>query len=250
MRKQVACAIAALAFILGSSTANAVPIEISFTGTDLGGSDVVSGGFNFETDLLFRSTSPGMPPFAAFTDWQPTDPAVPLAYFRGGGYDVSFPYFGGSRYSSIQFTDGCTEPGCVSADDNFSLFAFSADASEAELFAGFTGTYNTYTLLFLPLATGFGAELFDTSTVEPTAALTLPLGQVLGIFSDWTYDCVEGICSSTQNAQVTFFTDTVTRTTREVPEPGTLSLFSAALFSLLMLRRRSACTNACGGMPR
>lgn len=237
MKKQVACALAALACTVGiTGTARAVPIEISFTGTELGGTGAVSGGFNFETDRLFRDTPPGIPPLAAFTDWQPTDLTAPLASFSGGGYDVVFPSLGGSNYSSIQFIDGCNEAGCPSPDDHFTLFAFNSEAP-ADLAPDFTGTYSAHTLLFLPLANGLGTEQFDTSTVEPAAITTLPMGQVLGIFSDWRYDCFAGACASTQNAQVTFFMDSVTRTLHEVPEPETLSLFAAAGLAFLLRRR-------------
>ena len=243
MKKLVVRALAAAVVTLGFTVAaQATPMYFDFTGTVLGSpGSAVTGGFNFEIDRLYSAPAPGQPQLVTFIDWQPTGLSAPLAFLNFGDRNVEFPAYGGINYLYSQFNDACT-PGeeCpASASDHWSIFASTSEQPEAGTAPDFTGSMRAAYLFFLPLD-GLPQDTFDASTVDPTAILTLPLGNTLGIYSEQLIDCVRGECTYSNPYQLTFTIDSVSRGLgpRSVPEPGTFGLLGVALVGMFFVRRR------------
>jgi len=243
--KKARTRVAAAALSLGfASLAQAIPIYFDFTGTINGAGTTLAGGFTFETDRLVEA-SPN-PALRSWIDWQPVDPAEPLAYLAFGGRDVTFSPGAGTTYALMNFSDACPSTGCPPQQvENFSLFAGSTDG---EFTADFTGSINTYSFYFssaafvrlpdFPFIQGF--DYFDGAQLDPTSIVSLPLYDAFGYFSEDTYDCVDGSCVSSGPRDFGISIDTVTRGigARSVPEPGTLGLSGAGFLAALLMRRR------------
>jgi hypothetical protein len=245
-RTTVRSAIAA-AFVLGiTTTAHAVPLYFDFTGTVQDGSGAaVSGGFTLETDR-FTGSMPN-PAISSWVDYEPANRVESVAHIAFGGQDISFPTGPGSSYVVINFFDGCTPAACSGSQfDNFGLFALAADR---EIVPGFTGTYSSQSFYVAsaairqepgsPVREAF--DYFDAAQVDPTSAVSLPLYDLIGFYSQSTYDCVDGACVANELSSSFGFTiDSVERGlgSRSVPEPGTLGLLGAGLLAAHWMRRR------------
>jgi hypothetical protein len=263
------CHGAGAAFIAVSfaGTAQAVPLYFDFTGTTTGYSytypspdgspttvdgyalgETVTGGFNFETDRLYDAGTFGFQ--HSWVDWQPANLTEPLTFLSFGGRDVSLPaYPDGSKYTVVSFVDACTPTCNPGWQDNFNLFTTSIDQEITT--ADFTGTTHRSSLFVssaaytivpdYPYQEGF--DYFDGATVDPFSIVSLPLFNMIGIYSEETVNCVAGACTN-QSLQFNFSLDSVTRgigPRASVPEPGTLGLFGmTALIALRLRRRRSA----------
>ena len=265
MNRIVSGALCAAVLAGFSVDAAAVPIYFDFTGTMTGNSatgigpdnavpategyslgGAISGGFTFETDRLYPSDIP--PNGRIWVDWQPVDPAEPLASLNFGGRNVSFPLFTGLNYSDMSFGDNCTPDGCPpNISEGFTLFASSADHEFIP--ADFTGTYRSSSLMVFSTAETRVPDFpyyqtfdyYDLSTIDPSSIVSLPLYDTLGVYVEETDTCVSGSCTYS-NLQFSFSLDSVTRgigpRATGVPEPGTLGLFAASGLGLLLFRRR------------
>lgn len=245
-RTTVRSALAA-AFSLGTiATAHAVPLYFDFTGTIQDGSGtVISGGFSLETDRLTGSAP--IPAIRSWVDFEPANRVESVAQLAFGDRSITVPAGPGSSYVVINFFDGCTPAACSNQQfDNFGIFASTADR---EIVPGFTGTYSSQSFYFasagitrLPDAPFIEAfEYFDAAQVDPTSVVSLPLYDVIGFFSEDTFDCVDGACMSLgQGTSFSFTIDSVERGvgSRSVPEPGTLGLLGAGLLAAHWMRRR------------
>ncbi len=272
MRRTLASAAAGAVVTAFMGVAQAVPIYFDFTGTmtgnsatsigpdgnvpategySLGGS--ISGGFTFETDRLYPSDIP--PNGRIWVDWQPVDPAEPLAFLSFGGRDVSLPQYTGLNYTDMSFGDNCTPDGCPPGiNEGFSLFASSADQPFID--ADFTGTFRTSSVMVFSTAETRVPDFpyyetfdyFDLSAIDPYSIVTLPLYETLGLYVEETDTCVSGSCTYS-NLTFSFSLDSVTRGVGPraiaVPEPDTLGLFAAAGAGFLLFgRRRRPATHA------
>jgi len=276
MKRIVTASTAALAACLLAGTAEAVPFHFDFTGTTTGSSysypmpagapttvdgyslgQAVNGGFNFDTDRLYDAGTFGFQ--HSWVDWQPTNLTEPLAFLSFGGRDVSLPaYPGGSSYSDVSFVDACTPTACEPGwAENFSLYATSSDR---DITADFTGTSHRTSIFFdsaalirladYPFFQNY--DYFDGASVDPLSILSLPLLDMIGIYSEETIDCVSGACTSLDR-QFSFAIDSVSRgltPATAVPEPGTLELLGAATLAALLLARRRKPTSALLRSPR
>jgi len=255
MKKSLARTAVAVAAFVVAGIAQAVPVYFDFTGTITGSSvsppdglmgSPLSGGFNFETDRLLEAPplTSGQSTQYTFVDWQPSGLSEPFAFLNFGGGSLSWPNYE-SSYSLINFFESCSVSGCPpQTGENFNLQATTGDAWSPD----FTGTMRTNFLFFLsaaetrlpdyPFFESF--NYFEPEDVAPTSIVTLPLYSLVGLFSETSYSCVEGACSTIEDRQYTFSVDSVSRGEgpRPVPEPGTLELFGVALAGMLFLRRR------------
>jgi PEP-CTERM motif len=241
--RSLTAAVIAIAF---AAAAQATPIYFNFTGTNFGNSNPpldgaalgqpVSGGFIFETDRLTRSEQPGQ---VAFTDWLPTDPALPLAFLSSPGRDVALPAYGGSNYSFINFNFPCVSgPGCESVQpDTVTMAASSSELPTDGVAADFTGTLRGTFIYF-----GATFQSPDTSlnsySIDPAAILGATLSNGFGVYEEDLWNCVSGECDSSYRS-FSFSMDSYSASVG-VPEPGSLGLMAAALFALIFMRRRRA----------
>jgi hypothetical protein len=245
-RTTVRSAIAA-AFSLGTiATANAVPLYFDFTGNIQDGTGTaISGGFSVETDRLTGSAP--TPAHRSWVDFEPANRAESVAHLAFGDRNITVPSGTGTSYVVINFYDGCTPADCPNHQfDNFGVFASTVDR---EIVPGFTGTYSSQSFYVasagitrLPDAPFMEAfDYFDAAQVDPTSIVTLPLFDLIGFFSEDTFDCVDGACVALgQGTSFSFTIDSVERGvgSRSVPEPGTLGLLGAGLMTALWMRRR------------
>jgi hypothetical protein len=257
MQRNVARRATAAALALGfAGLAQAVPLYFDFTGTVVGetvppmdGGEVgnaVSGGFTFETDRLFpTSPAPLGDGFQhTFVDWQPTGLTEPFAFLNFGGRSLTWPNYE-SNYSLISFGEACSPSGCApQTGENFNLQAHSQDIWNPD----FTGTMHSSFLFFMSAAQTRIPDFpffeyfnyFDPEDIVPTAIVTLPLYDLVGVYAETVSSCVAGACTTIEDRQFGFSIDSVSRGEgpRSVPEPGTIGLLGAALFLCFALRRR------------
>lgn len=255
MKKHLARAAAAAVALGVASLAQALPLYFDFTGTVTGHTlppteggvmgNAVSGGFNFDTDRLFPSSVPlGEGTQYTFVDWQPANLTEPLAYLNFGGRSLAWPSYE-SNYSLINFLEACPISGCApNTSENFNLQAHSQDVWSED----FTGTRHSSFLMFIsagqtrlpdfPFFESF--NYFEPEDAVPTSIATLPLHDLLGIYSETVSSCVSGVCTTIDDRQFNFSVDSVSRGvgSRSVPEPGAFGLLGAALAGMWLLRRR------------
>ncbi len=234
MKKSLAlCAIAATITSGFSGVAQAVPVYFDFTGTISGTGSAISGGFNFDTDRLLFAP-PALNSQYTFVDWHPEGLTEPLAFLDFDGRQVRYPVFD-TYYNLVSFVDQCSSDPCPGAGDNFNLMSITNDTTPVD----FTGTFRSSSIMVF----AFGPldhDYVNGSTALPIDIVTLPLHQLVGIFSESEQSCVLGVCSTVHGNSINFTLDTVSRGVgaRSVPEPGTLGLFGVALAGMWVLRRR------------
>jgi hypothetical protein len=228
------------------ATAHAVPLYFDFTGNIQDGSGTaIAGGFTLETDRLAGSAP--TPAHRSWVDFEPANRVETVAQLAFGDRNITVPAGPGTSYVVINFFDGCTPAECSNQlFDNFGVFASTVDR---EIVPGFTGTYSSQNFYFasaginrLPDAPFIEAfDYFDAAQVDPTSIVSLPLYDMIGFFSEDTFDCVDGACVSLgQGTSFSFTIDSVDRGvgSRSVPEPGTLGLLGGGLLAAYWMRRR------------
>ena len=254
MKKNLMCGLAAAAFAMGfAAAANAVPIYLDFTGkvtvATVGDEALLgtsmSGGFSFETDNMFVYDSSGPARQLSFTQFTPAATSDPLGYLNIGSERVTWaanPYNG---YGGVVFVDACA-PVCVPGwGENLSWNAINND-----FVSGADGTFTSRSLGLISANTirypdypfvEF-LDYFDANDVTAVSGVTLPLYELVGVYSEEKYTCVGGECQSAGQRLFNFSVDGVTRGVGPrdvpVPEPGTFGLFAAAALGALVLRRR------------
>lgn len=236
MKRILARAVAAAALSLGfAGSAQAVPMYFDFTGTVLGTGEVVSGGFNFESDRMLDLGPSGSQ--YSFVDWQPTDLTEPLAFLNFDGQTVSIPRYA-VNYGMVTFSEGC--PGSCSPylGEFFSVAAYTNDLLPADGI----GTLRNESISIFAFGDG-EIDYFNGATAMPVDIVSLPIYNVVGSYYQQVSICDAGGCTHS-GKELQFQIDTVTRGIgpRSVPEPGPLGLFGAAVAGLFFVRRRATST--------
>ena len=247
-RNLARAAIAALA-MASAGLAHAVPIYFEFMGSvsqpssTIGVGTAVSGGFNLETDRLLSAGPPASGIQYSFVDWQPTGLTQPLAFIDFAGTHQEVPAYA-TNYALVNFVDGC-QPLCNTQwAEDFNIGAYSSD----DWSEGFTGQlrsssislFNIYQTQQPDFPYYQGYDAFDGATAVPLDTISLPLSYLDGTYAESIADCVDGNCTTTSYEYFVFRVDTLNRgiVASSLPEPGTLSLFAAALFFAFVRRRR------------
>jgi hypothetical protein len=239
----VRCLAAALIAFGFAGTSQADPVYFNFTGTNIGGSlpglpdaaigQSVTGSFIFETDRLFRTESPGQ---VSFIDWQPTNPALPLATVSYGGRDVLFPVYDSSNYNFFTFNVPCASDPCAPAQpDGMNMGAESSTRPAEGIPVDFTGTYRS-SFLFLFGSVSWTDPSIDSSNVGANDLLDLVLSNAFGVYSESVTTCNAGDCAF-DSRSFSFSIDSYAAVT-PVPEPGSLGMMGIGIAALLFLRRR------------
>jgi hypothetical protein len=245
-------ALTALAFGM-TNTAMAEPVYMDFTGlitaTSGGGAPegtAISGGFTFDTDRMFRNDLDLSSPYRqiTYTDFSATGFADPIAYVNLAGQSSSWGTDGNFTYGWLGLVDTCTPTACLGGwAENLS---WNADTNS--FVSGQDGTYtqryisvlSTHTAPIPDFPYKQTLDYFDGNTVTAFSGVTLPLYDLIGLYSESTYECAGGSCTTASQYQYNFSIDSIDRGigARPVPEPGTTGLLAAALGGLMFFRRR------------
>jgi len=238
-------AVAALA-VGFAGVSQAIPVQFDFSGTVDDGTRG-TGQFIIETDGLVQLAFGGPDyPQKTFTDLLgPQNRPTPiLGSFTANSttYDLGSYLPGGN--GNVNFVDVC-RPDCLPGwSENWSLSLYQQDFPYASPQPA--GGY-TYRSLYFISQTPYDIDhtqsfdFLDNSVTRPEDILTLPLLQLGAVFYEETVNCSTGVCSRVRNVEYHVNVDTVTRgvVSTSVPEPGTLTLFAAALAGLFFVRRRA-----------
>jgi hypothetical protein len=246
-------ALAALV-LTSTNTALAEPVYLDFTGTITASSQggapsgtAVSGGFKFDTESLYRSEYEISPPYRqiSYGVYGATGLADTIATLDVGGQVSTWGSSSDLTYGYLGFVDVCQPSGCLAGwGENLSWTAITDN-----FVSGTDGTFTSRALTVSSANTRRFPDYpfvefldyFDGDELTVLSGVTLPLYELIGIYSEQTFTCVAGQCAENSYSLYNFSIDSIDRGIGErvaVPEPATLGLFGLAVGGLLLSRRR------------
>lgn len=231
---------AALFVLATASTAQAVPIELIFSGTRYNG-ERATGTFEFDTSYLIEERYRNSRVYSNLLSLQTRSTPFRATYQTQDRTDVLGDVVA-NDYGYIGFNEAC-QPQCTSwAVENFgvTLISFPAPFGEAYPPGGVERFFSFISMSPFDPVAGTFTDYFDLDDITVDSIMTMPLRDIQLNYQESFDDCSSGTCIMNITRSETVYVDSVIRRTRSVPEPGTLGLLGAGIAAAFVARRRRA----------